>query len=315
MKKGRLEISVVHHPFTGTTPPPQTKNVRKSLLAFESQEDDGILLHAAWRAAGITPQEPHKQPPDPTGLERLIAGMRVSKPDVRRFRASAPFTGRYEITPTDPWDGRTLPSVTLNLPGNIAVPLPSVARLDLLQSLRRIKGQVATAMPFLAEIAAQAEHPGVFFALALGMTTKTHMYTLDLMDAVNDIVAGPVHSIKAQLQLPRPSQFRTDLGSDAADPWIPDPWHTSYPSGHAAGAYALAAVLTELTGASSLRDDVARRIAKNREKAGVHSERDTSAGEQLGTALGQWMVAAAALRTPPYDVWAALFVLAANEWE
>lgn len=82
-------------------------------------------------------------------------------------------------------------------------------------------------------------------------------------------------------------------------PMIQTPDHSSYPSGHACEAFAVASVLCRMMGAEPLavlKDPkeprhtlfrLAARIAENRTVAGVHFPMDNLAGAMLGIVLGE----------------------------
>jgi hypothetical protein len=86
-----------------------------------------------------------------------------------------------------------------------------------------------------------------------------------------------IFALKLHFDRARPYQVDSHLV-----PLISEPQHPSYPSGHAAQAYTIAAILAELE--PSLRDDFfadAYRVSRNRELVRVHYESDTRAGERL----------------------------------
>jgi len=82
---------------------------------------------------------------------------------------------------------------------------------------------------------------------------------------------------KARFDRVRPSVARPSLGTA-----LPLPNHASYPSGHAATATLMAEILAELSpqDGAAFRED-ARRIAHNREIAGLHYISDSEAGARL----------------------------------
>ncbi|NVK29946.1 MAG: hypothetical protein HWE20_02995 [Gammaproteobacteria bacterium] len=84
---------------------------------------------------------------------------------------------------------------------------------------------------------------------------------------------------KARFNVPRPRLF-----NPALRPFLPDPWHGSFPSNHALQSMSIALLfsqlLPEVAPVSALFRS-ARRIAKNREYAGIHTELDTQAGFEL----------------------------------
>ena len=84
---------------------------------------------------------------------------------------------------------------------------------------------------------------------------------------------------KARWNVPRPNQVEPRLR-----PFLPAPAHASYPSNHAFQSFAVAFVMSRIIpehpGSSELFQS-ARRIAENREWAGVHYACDTAAGHSL----------------------------------
>jgi hypothetical protein len=168
------------------------------------------------------------------------------------------------------------------------------------------------------EIAAQDRHLELMFALAIGLAESPAAaapHTLDLIDTVSWATAWPLYRAKYRLRVQRPNQVDPTIV-----PLIETPSHASYPSGHATAAFALAEVLTALTGAA-VGDDLQRalaalaeRIADNRECAGLHTAPDTAAGRALGSAMGRWMVEMAVSRQTECPVWAMLYARASLEW-
>ncbi len=86
---------------------------------------------------------------------------------------------------------------------------------------------------------------------------------------------------KKAWHFPRPNQVFPNLV-----PMIPVPMHPSWPSGHATEAYlvaeALGAAVPALRGPAIV---LARRIAENREVAGVHYKEDSEAGRLMAQHL------------------------------
>lgn len=170
------------------------------------------------------------------------------------------------------------------------------------------------------EIAAQDRHLELMFALSIGAGAPPDHpdaapNTLAVIDAVSLVAAWPLYRAKYLLRVRRPNVVDPSI-----TPLITTPPHASYPSGHATAAFALAEVLASLTGAQSGSDIrsalflLAERIADNRECAGLHTTSDTAAGRALGTALGQWMAAAAVNHPDENPMWALLFSNASTEW-
>lgn len=84
---------------------------------------------------------------------------------------------------------------------------------------------------------------------------------------------------KTRFNTPRPNQVEPRLR-----PMLPNPPHASYPSNHSFQSFAVAFVLSRIIPehpASSELFQRARRVAENREWAGVHYASDTRAGHDL----------------------------------
>jgi PAP2 superfamily len=99
--------------------------------------------------------------------------------------------------------------------------------------------------------------------------------------------------LKQNLDVRRPHQ-----SSSRVQPAIPTPGHGSYPSGHSTAAHLEAALLCALLDLDPKKHlmhrqlrATARRIADNREVAGVHYRCDSDAGAALGAVLAEFVVA------------------------
>jgi hypothetical protein len=114
------------------------------------------------------------------------------------------------------------------------------------------------------------------------------------LDAALFVIFG----LKQTFACPRPIDFTGQLG-----PLILTPGHDTWPSGHSSESHLVARLLGELIecdGATSRSKaafkrlfDAARRIATNREVAGLHFPADTEVGCVLGDALGGYVAALA----------------------
>jgi hypothetical protein len=168
----------------------------------------------------------------------------------------------------------------------------------------------------IAYIMAEAEHPSWPFIHALGLhraePAAAFGYTGHVLDIINDVVVVPVHQLKHALQVKRPWQM-----DKAVRPWIPTPLHASFPSGHATFAHAAATVLNGLVGPKDPNEllALASAVARRRELAGVHTGLDSAIGQQLGEALGIYLLDQALRSTSKaMATWRALFAMAALEW-
>jgi len=113
--------------------------------------------------------------------------------------------------------------------------------------------------------------------------------------------------------------------SQIVQPVLLTPSHGSYPMGHAAQSYLVAAVLKDLVVGNTANTDVetqlgrlAERISFNRVVAGVHYVEDLSAGKALGVALAAYFLNEAGAPTvPPAESTTAvnwLWTRAKQEW-
>jgi hypothetical protein len=118
------------------------------------------------------------------------------------------------------------------------------------------------------------------YQTALLTGPESYPNTWQLMNTMNDLALLPVMHFKDRFARARPSQIDPRI-----EPLIDVPGHPSFPSGHSTQNFLIAHLLSEVIG-----DDaeliarvfaIARRVAENREWAGVHYHSDTEAGESL----------------------------------
>ncbi|MBT9505739.1 phosphatase PAP2 family protein [Rhodoferax sp.] len=141
-----------------------------------------------------------------------------------------------------------------------------------------------------AEILAQVNGGGAFWASIIGLTAHRHKYTLELLDLAMSLATHVEMRFKHGFACQRP----VDL-SPQIQPMIPTPGHASWPSGHATEAYLTCALLQSLLPhGGKYREQLERlaaRIAVNRTVAGLHYPVDSAVGRLLGTVLADFMVA------------------------
>jgi hypothetical protein len=91
-------------------------------------------------------------------------------------------------------------------------------------------------------------------------------------------IADPIiMRLKVEYDRVRPSYLDTDL-----DTWIDVPLHPSYPSGHSTQSYCIAYLLSnKYPEKRREHENIALKIAKNREIVGVHYASDTKYGKIL----------------------------------
>jgi len=95
-----------------------------------------------------------------------------------------------------------------------------------------------------------------------------------------------VLELKKKFKRRRPSQVLKQV-----EPVIEVPWHSSYPSGHAAQATVISEVMGHYFSEKKEEFDLlAKRIGKNREIAGLHYPSDTDAGFVLGKYLSTFFL-------------------------
>lgn len=111
--------------------------------------------------------------------------------------------------------------------------------------------------------------------------------SVKLRTSILEYLTGPIFFIKEQVNRGRPACCCTTCDLDPMFPNGPlHPGHPSYPSGHATQAHAMALVLAQIKPALAVKfKDAAKRVAENREVAGLHFASDSAAGEALASHL------------------------------
>lgn len=146
--------------------------------------------------------------------------------------------------------------------------------------------------PFLAQLGAQDGDPLQPFGPLLGISPESHPATADLVSTAIGLLGLVIFGIKDHLAIERPHKRRP-----AIIPLLEVPGHLSFPGGHAAKAHLAAVLLVALAdarpGISVLAHKVADVVGDNRVRAGLHHPLDGPAGEVIGRALGNWLVAVA----------------------
>jgi hypothetical protein len=168
----------------------------------------------------------------------------------------------------------------------------------------------------LGELVAQADEFISYFMTVLGGKRSTHPASCLVFDSASLVATMVVMHFKEEHDRPRPSHV-----FPALLPPIEVPGHASYPSGHATQAHLFAhcakEMLTPLQPEGEkvetperrgvVLDALARRIARNREIAGLHYASDSAAGEHLATKIFN------SLRR--IDKFKAAMDLARSEWQ
>jgi hypothetical protein len=155
----------------------------------------------------------------------------------------------------------------------------------------------------LGEIIAQMDGFMSYFTAALGISSKTHPNTCQLLHIGSLIGAYASMHFKGLYQRRRPSQLAPGLM-----PPIPVPGHPAYPSGHSTQAHLMALCVKQALPASvqaalgEVIDELADRIARNREIVGLHFESDTKAGVNLAQGILEILTSAALPLTVPQSI-------------
>jgi subtilisin family serine protease len=130
------------------------------------------------------------------------------------------------------------------------------------------------------EIEWEADHLARNYQTTLLTGPDAYPKTWQLMNTMSDLALMPVMHFKKRFARARPSQIEPRIA-----PLLEVPGHPAYPSGHSTQNFLIAHLLSEVIG-----DDaeliarvfaIARRVAENREYAGLHYASDTQAGEDL----------------------------------
>ncbi|WP_248313406.1 phosphatase PAP2 family protein [Bosea sp. F3-2] len=150
-----------------------------------------------------------------------------------------------------------------------------------------------------AEILTQLGYPIDYFATILGLNAARNRFTFELIAATQVLTSHVAMVAKHHLACRRPDRLGTTVM-----PMISTPGHATFPSAHAAEAFAVATVIEGLLKAvapmkhypsserlARLVFKQAERIAVNRTVAGMHFPIDSWAGAALGEAVGQIVLA------------------------
>jgi membrane-associated phospholipid phosphatase len=132
----------------------------------------------------------------------------------------------------------------------------------------------------LDEIIKQSNNLASYWLGLLMFNSRSHPATFDLINVALRVGQFAVMHFKYKYNRPRPSQL-----DPRVFPWIDVPGHPSYPSGHATEAHLLSLCLAEVVPDAKLPlTRLAKRVAENREIAGVHYLSDSEAGEKVAAA-------------------------------
>jgi len=200
-----------------------------------------------------------------------------------------------DLLSATPSQGETPATVAVSGGDIVSIAKPGSITAAHLENLRNLSRDSEDRLP---EISDQIGSILPYFGQIQRMGGGTARYLALLLEATQSAAARVSYQIKFGFSAPRPMQYAEYLS-----PAIQTPSHSSYPSGHATEAFAIATMIMALrTGApfdvtqleyEALPFHVAGRIAQNREIAGVHFAHDTHAGAVFGIAVGNAIAASA----------------------
>lgn len=180
---------------------------------------------------------------------------------------------------------------TLSIDGN---PILTIERpgLDTFQEqLKHLRTYADLRADRLSEIQVQIDDILSFYGAIHYLDPEFRNYTQELLEAVVRLCISVEMQIKHYCRTARPVHY-----SPKVQPLIQTPDHSTFPSGHATEAFAVAATLYRLAknkpvsagltpGATDPVFRMAERIAANRVVAGVHFPIDSAAGALLGLTI------------------------------
>ncbi len=189
--------------------------------------------------------------------------------------------------------------VGCNLKYHQIVKLNRTRAADLVhQQLPHVRGYADLRRDRFSEILSQMSDIGAFFAGIGFLHRERTRFTIELLAAMQRAMVVIEMRAKHAVASPRPAELSAQV-----DPMIPTPGHGAYPSGHAAEAFLMAAVLAHLSRPQDMRlygDQrvmrrqlmrSANRIAVNRVVAGVHFPVESAAGQVMGLAMARFFLA------------------------
>ena len=186
---------------------------------------------------------------------------------------------------------------------------PSADELAWMMGLKSLRSDAV----FKAEIEAQAESTeAAVWPVESVITGGEDPAGIDFVRMLRQLVlsnlAGPLFAYKLQFGRARPGEVDPRIAPLFSDPndWR-NPRHPSYPSAHAAQAYALAFLFGALTTDDALKATLmaaATRVAVNREIAGLHYPSDSEAGRLLAKQVVDALMASTYFSSLARTAWA-----------
>lgn len=155
---------------------------------------------------------------------------------------------------------------------------------DLLVKQQQIRSDPSMWLVRKAEIEAEANDDAFYMRRLVSLTPSGSSGATEvLIDAMFHLGYIVVATYKKKFMRLRPSQIEPKLR-----PLLPVPHHPAYPSGHALQYLLIAKALSTVIHNDELGIElfrIARRVAENREWAGLHYASDTVGSEHLALAL------------------------------
>jgi hypothetical protein len=180
---------------------------------------------------------------------------------------------------------------TLLIDGNPILTIERPKLEDFQEQLKHIRTYADLRTDRLVEIQVQIDDILSFFGAIHYLDPEFRNYTQELLEAVVRFCISVEMQIKHYCRSARPVHY-----SRKVQPLIQTPDHSTFPSGHATEAFAVAATLYRLAentpiapglkpGSTDPVFRMAERIAANRVVAGVHFPIDSAAGALLGLTI------------------------------
>ena len=208
----------------------------------------------------------------------------------------ADLTHRFRVS-------RELDHVALNLDGTAICKIKAPDQEVLRKQLVHLRNYADLRMDRIGEINIQATDIISFFGAQHHLNGSRRVRTLELLFMTQSIAIHLEMIFKHFCLRPRPIDLAPQV-----QPIIQTPDHSTFPSGHATEAYAVATILNRIANSQSalkgLEDKalpfrLAHRIAINRTIAGVHFPVDSASGAMLGCAIGEALYALASGENVP----------------
>jgi hypothetical protein len=202
-------------------------------------------------------------------------------------------TSRFQVSPVP------ANTATVSLDGKAICSIETPSLTTLKEQLIWVRNYADLRVDRIPEITVQTGDILSFFGSVSLLNTSRRKKTIELLSLVQALAIHLEMQVKHYSWSPRPIDFAHQV-----QPIIQTPDHSTFPSGHATEAHAIATVLHRLETGQSAADGIggrttampfrtAHRIAVNRTIAGVHFPVDSAAGAILGCMIGEAVHSAA----------------------